>query len=237
MHIGFLPGVLLLGGAMPGGSQKGSRASSRESKGESEHASSQDDESLMRLFASYSPAEVVLRYDAEAAPTVPQQPEREDFDAAIGFVDVSGFTALSEKLAKDYGRKGAELLNQCASSPARLGPRSPPASEPSAEPRAPRRRAPRSPHPAAAPPGTSTHTSSSSSMASIFTAATSSNLPAMRCRCEPSRRGGDAGARSQPSPAASCRLRAARWRIGCGGHQRGCGRRPARVPCGVPLRG
>ena len=31
--------------------------------------------------------------------------------AAVGFVDVSGFTKLSEKLAAEYGRKGAELLN------------------------------------------------------------------------------------------------------------------------------
>ena len=70
---------------------------------------------LLRLFASYSPAEVVLRYSDSANPKVPQAPEQQDFDAAIGFVDVSGFTALSEKLNKDHGRKGAELLNQCAS--------------------------------------------------------------------------------------------------------------------------
>lgn len=74
-----------------------------------------DNEALMRLFASYSPADVVLRYAADAQPKPPRGPEQEDFDAAIGFIDVSGFTALSELLAKKYGRKGAELLNQYVS--------------------------------------------------------------------------------------------------------------------------
>ena len=78
-------------------------------------ASEREEESLLRLFASYSPAEVVLRYADAAEPRAPEAPEQQDFDAAIGFVDVSGFTALSEKLNKDHGRKGAELLNQCAS--------------------------------------------------------------------------------------------------------------------------
>ena len=73
-----------------------------------------DAEGKLRLFASYSPAEVVLRYADLADPKPPEAPEQQDFDAAIGFVDVSGFTALSEKLNKDHGRKGAELLNQCA---------------------------------------------------------------------------------------------------------------------------
>jgi class 3 adenylate cyclase len=62
-----------------------------------------------KTFASYSPAEVALRYLAD--PTPPSEAVREDFDAAIGFIDVSGFTALSEKLAKEAGDAGAELLN------------------------------------------------------------------------------------------------------------------------------
>jgi len=33
------------------------------------------------------------------------------FDAAVAFVDISGFTALSEKLIKLYGTAGAEYLN------------------------------------------------------------------------------------------------------------------------------
>ena len=61
-----------------------------------------------KTFASYSPAEVALRYLAD--PTPPSEAVREDFDAAIGFIDVSGFTALSEKLAKEAGDAGAELL-------------------------------------------------------------------------------------------------------------------------------
>ena len=84
-----------------------------------------EQEMLMRLFASYSPAEVVLRYADMQNPQPPQAAEQEDFDAAIGFVDVSGFTALSEKLNKDHGRKGAELLNQCARPAHRPEPKCP----------------------------------------------------------------------------------------------------------------
>ena len=77
----------------------------------------------LRIFASYSPAEVVLRYASMENPQPPQQPEQQDFDAAIGFVDVSGFTALSERLQKDFGRAGAEKLNQCVPHPSsRLAP-------------------------------------------------------------------------------------------------------------------
>ena len=82
--------------------------------------SSRDEEQLatqLKLFASYSPAEVVLRYLFDKNPVPPAAPEQDNFEAAIGFVDVSGFTALSEKLNKDHGRKGAELLNQYARSP------------------------------------------------------------------------------------------------------------------------
>ena len=66
----------------------------------------------VRVLASYSPADVVRRYAREVDPQPPTAPEREDFDAAIGFVDVSGFTALSEALNKQYGRKGSEFLNK-----------------------------------------------------------------------------------------------------------------------------
>ena len=74
----------------------------------------QQQQQQLRLFASYSPADVVLRYLTHPEPSPPSAPEQHDFDGAIGFVDVSGFTALSEKLNKDHGRKGAELLNTCA---------------------------------------------------------------------------------------------------------------------------
>jgi hypothetical protein len=70
-----------------------------------------------QIFASYSPAEVVLRYADMPNPQPPAEPEQEDFEAAIGFVDVSGFTALSENLQKTHGKKGAELLNMCVPCP------------------------------------------------------------------------------------------------------------------------
>lgn len=86
-------------------------------------ASSREEDQLdlqLKLFASYSPAEVVLRYAHETDPRPPDKPEHNEFEGAIGFVDVSGFTALSEKLNKDHGRKGAELLNQCVPRPAHV---------------------------------------------------------------------------------------------------------------------
>ena len=76
--------------------------------------SSSDDKTKLEhsiVLASYSPAEVVYRFASMPQPTPPTEPERADFDSAVGFVDVSGFTKLSEKLAKEHGRKGAELLN------------------------------------------------------------------------------------------------------------------------------
>lgn len=77
-----------------------------------------DLDTAVAVIASYSPAEIVLRYALQENPTPPQSEEREDFDSAIGFVDVSGFTALSEKLKKDETQLGlgSELLNRCASS-------------------------------------------------------------------------------------------------------------------------
>ena len=39
-----------------------------------------------------------------------QAPERDRFDAALMFVDISGFSRLSEALAARHGAEGAELL-------------------------------------------------------------------------------------------------------------------------------
>ena len=64
------------------------------------------------VLASYSPAEVVHRFASMDEPKPLDAPERDDFIGAVGFVDVSGFTKLSEKLQKEHGRKGAELLNK-----------------------------------------------------------------------------------------------------------------------------
>ena len=65
------------------------------------------------VLASYSPAEVVHRFASipPAELRMLAEPEKHDFVAAVGFVDVSGFTKLSEKLASEHGRAGAEMLN------------------------------------------------------------------------------------------------------------------------------
>ena len=68
----------------------------------------------LRVFASYLPAGLVLRYAASADPRPPVEPEREDFEAVVCFLDISGFTALSEKLQKEHGQAGAELLTKLA---------------------------------------------------------------------------------------------------------------------------
>ena len=65
------------------------------------------------ILASYSPAEVVHRFASIPRTELRMlaEPEKHDFIAAVGFVDVSGFTKLSEKLASEHGRAGAEMLN------------------------------------------------------------------------------------------------------------------------------
>ncbi len=45
---------------------------------------------------SYIPANLALRYASQEIPQRPSEPSCESFPAAIGFIDVSGFTALSE---------------------------------------------------------------------------------------------------------------------------------------------
>jgi class 3 adenylate cyclase len=41
--------------------------------------------------------------------------EAESFEAAVAFVDISGFTKLSERLVKEFGNNGAEKLNKVLS--------------------------------------------------------------------------------------------------------------------------
>ena len=73
----------------------------------SRHGSAEDTcPRALRVFASYLPAGLVLRYAASADPRPPVQPEREDLEAVVCFLDVSGFTALSEKLQKEHGQAG-----------------------------------------------------------------------------------------------------------------------------------
>jgi class 3 adenylate cyclase len=44
-----------------------------------------------------------------------QNPELERFEGVVSFIDISGFTTLSEALAKTYGTEGAEMLNKAIS--------------------------------------------------------------------------------------------------------------------------
>ena len=60
------------------------------------------------LYARYLPTIVIERFSqANAAPLITA--EREFFEAAVAFVDISGFTKLSESLAVEYGDNGAEV--------------------------------------------------------------------------------------------------------------------------------
>src|SRR5947209_8316448 len=58
-------------------------------------------------LASFLPP-MVVRY-LSSNPEVPVEPRLEQFEAAVMFADISGFTALSEKLAQQ-GPQGAETL-------------------------------------------------------------------------------------------------------------------------------
>jgi len=103
--------TLAVAAAAASSSAKNSRCSSRGSSNQhfcrqGRHELVEDTVNLraLRVFASYLPAGLVLRYAASADPSPPVQPEREDFEAVVCFLDVSGFTALSEKLQKEHGQ-------------------------------------------------------------------------------------------------------------------------------------
>ena len=69
---------------------------------------------LMKTLTAYTPGLVVRGLAAD--PRLIAEPTAERFAAAVLFADVSGFTALGERLAK-HGLIGAEelarLLNKC----------------------------------------------------------------------------------------------------------------------------
>jgi hypothetical protein len=66
------------------------------------------------VHARYIPNIVLERFGtADARPLLAAEHTR--FDAAVAFVDISGFTKLSEKLMQDHGTGGAELLNKIVS--------------------------------------------------------------------------------------------------------------------------
>ena len=62
---------------------------------------------LLETLAGYLPP-TLIRYLA-ADPRIPDEPVQENLLAAVLFADISGFTALSERLAKS-GPQGAEQL-------------------------------------------------------------------------------------------------------------------------------
>ena len=63
------------------------------------------------VLASYSPRIVIERFQHDAS--LPNCPTETLFYGAVVFVDISGFTALSEALSKQYDVKiGAEKLNE-----------------------------------------------------------------------------------------------------------------------------
>ena len=61
---------------------------------------------MTELWTTYLSA--TLRRRLHAGPVSP--PDRDRFDACIAFVDISGFSRLSEALAAKHGAEGAELL-------------------------------------------------------------------------------------------------------------------------------
>lgn len=63
------------------------------------------------LYGRYFPKMVIERFSDPEAPPI-SGPERQFFQATCAFVDISGFTKLSEKLAIEYGENGAEMLNK-----------------------------------------------------------------------------------------------------------------------------
>ena len=105
--------TLAVAAAAASSSAKNSRCSSRGNSSQhlcrqGRHELVEDTVNLrsLRVFASYLPAGLALRYAASVDPKPPVQPEREEFEAVVCFLDISGFTALSEKLQKEHGQAG-----------------------------------------------------------------------------------------------------------------------------------
>jgi class 3 adenylate cyclase len=61
-------------------------------------------------YSKYIPYTVRERFASSVAPL--EEAEIEKINGVVAFVDISGFTKLSEKLAKMHGSNGAELLNR-----------------------------------------------------------------------------------------------------------------------------
>lgn len=69
------------------------------------------------LYGRYLPFVVRERFLQAHQCGLPVTPrcELECFDAALSFVDISGFTRLSEELVNLHGTNGAEILNEIIS--------------------------------------------------------------------------------------------------------------------------
>ena len=66
------------------------------------------DAATLSAVAAYLPRGLISRLHAGQA----EAPEKQQCQAALAFVDVSGFTKLSAALEKEHGAEGAEKLQQ-----------------------------------------------------------------------------------------------------------------------------
>ena len=66
-------------------------------------------------YSRFLPVSVIDHFCAIDAPAL-SEPILERFEAAVAFIDISGFTKLSETLAKQHGEHASELLNTYISS-------------------------------------------------------------------------------------------------------------------------
>ena len=69
---------------------------------------------LLDTLASYVPARIVRRIADD--PALPTTPVAEQFEAAVFFADISGFTQMAERLGQS-GPSGAEELRRLINFP------------------------------------------------------------------------------------------------------------------------
>jgi len=58
---------------------------------------------------------LMVRQRFQNHPAALKEPILEEFPGAVAFVDISGFTKLSMRLAAEHGERGAEFLNKYVS--------------------------------------------------------------------------------------------------------------------------
>eukprot|EP00002_Diphylleia_rotans_P020512 TRINITY_DN3977_c0_g2_i1.p1 TRINITY_DN3977_c0_g2~~TRINITY_DN3977_c0_g2_i1.p1 ORF type:complete len:1218 (-),score=264.70 TRINITY_DN3977_c0_g2_i1:2201-5854(-) len=69
----------------------------------------------LKMFATFAPTQVLLRAMDKTKKQL-EYPDYETFDAAVMFADISGFSALADRLTKAKGIEGMELLNSIINS-------------------------------------------------------------------------------------------------------------------------